>query len=240
MKLCSYFLIPVALAAFVAPASAGIIFGKHPPKPDPAELVPELVDTVKNSQDEKKRETAVEDLRQYDPATFPQIVPALLDVLRNDLKPSVRSEAATSLSKLRPVSQQVGAALEQAMAHDASMRVRVQARSALLFYHWAGYHPSKPLEPPQFQSKEPPLATTGGIDPTGPAPMVPPQYIMRQSPMMLRPGESVPPPLIPPETMGMSGPRAPSVVAPTGPLVPIEAPHLQTPPPSGGPELFPN
>jgi HEAT repeats len=241
MKPCCILLIPLALAAFVAPASAGIIFGKRAPKPNPAEIVPELLATAKNDQDEHKRTTAVEELRQYDPANFPEMVPVLLMVLRNDPKPAVRSEAATTLSKLRPVSQQVGAALEQSMAHDDSMRVRLQARSALLFYHWAGYHTTKPMEPPQLQSKEPPFAQPGDMDPTMFEPPPPQSQVIRHPPMMIRPGETMPPPLIEPEK-GNAGSIQPLPEQPSeGLLVPTETPHLKSPPtPGDGPDLSPN
>src|SRR5262249_24186660 len=127
-------------AALARPAGAGIIFGRKGKKPPtPAERVPELIVTVKTDRDENKRAKAAEELRQYDPAAFKDIVPVLIDVLLNDKKPAVRAEAAQSLGKLRPVSQQAGMALEQALAKGPSMRVRLQARSSLLQYHWAGY-----------------------------------------------------------------------------------------------------
>ena len=92
------------------PATAGIIFGKKTPKPTPQERVPELIKIVQSDGDENKRAAAVEELRQYDPAQFPDIVPTLVDALLNDKKPSVRSEAAHSLGKLRPVVQVGGQA----------------------------------------------------------------------------------------------------------------------------------
>src|SRR5262249_56178097 len=48
-------------------------------------------------------------------------------------------EAASSLSKIRPVSATAGQALEQAAAKDPAMRVRMQAWTSLRFYHLAGY-----------------------------------------------------------------------------------------------------
>src|SRR5205085_8876672 len=113
--------------------------------------------------DENKRARAAEELRQYDPAAFPDIVPVLIDVLVNDKKPAVRAEAAQSLGKLRPVSQQAGQALEYALTKDPSMRVRLQARSALMQYHWSGYRSAskKDAPPPPLESKEPPPADGG-------------------------------------------------------------------------------
>src|SRR4051794_31759333 len=147
----------------VRPASAGVFFGKKN-KPTPAEHVPELIKTLKADGDEHKRASAAEELRQYDAAQFPDMVPSLIDALLGDTKPGVRAEAAQSLGKLRPVTAAAGAALEQALAKDSSMRVRLQARSSLLQYRWAGYAPKGKEEPPSQsrepppQSKEPPLA----------------------------------------------------------------------------------
>lgn len=150
-------LVVLLIPCFVAPLSAGIIFGRKA-KPNPKERVPELIAIVKTDGDENKRAHAAEELRQYDPSAFPEIVPVLIDVLMNDKKPSVRAEAAQSLGKLRPVSQSAGLALEQAVAKDTSMTVRLQARSALLGYRWAGYRSIKKEEPILPTAKEPPLA----------------------------------------------------------------------------------
>src|SRR5450755_3752519 len=131
-----------------APACAGIFFNKKPDKPNPAERVPELLKVVQADGDEDKRSAAAEELRDYDPAQFPDLVPALIDVLLNDKKPGVRAEAAQSLAKIRPVSDQVGLALEQSLAKDTSMRVRLQARSVLLQYRWSGWKDPEPKKDP--------------------------------------------------------------------------------------------
>lgn len=152
-----YLLATLLTAVALTPAHAGILFGRKKPPADPSQRVPELVGQVKSSPDEHKRSQAAEELRKYDPQAFPDMIPVLLDVLAHDPKAPVRAEAAHSLGKLRPVSVAVGQALEQALAKDKSMRVRIQARSALLQYHWAGYRtPKKNALPPQTQ--EPPLA----------------------------------------------------------------------------------
>jgi hypothetical protein len=158
-------LLALASAVLLAagrPAAAGIFFGKKS-KPTPAERVPELVKELRTDGDEHKRSAAAEELRQYDPQQFPEMVPALIEALLSDAKPAVRAEAAQTLGKLRPVNPTAGAALEQALAKDGSMRVRLQARSSLMQYRWAGYVPKVKEEPAQAkvpppQSKEPPLA----------------------------------------------------------------------------------
>ncbi len=153
-------LILVLTLCIAAPASAGIIFGKKN-KPNPRDRVPELIAIAKTDGDENKRASAAEELRHYDPGTFPEIVPVLIDVLVNDKKPSVRSEAAQSLGSLRPISQAAGLALEEALAKDSSMMVRLQARRALLSYRWAGYRSVKKDEVAMPSTKEPPLADAG-------------------------------------------------------------------------------
>src|SRR5262249_11758015 len=152
MRCCRFLLVTFLLAVLPATTHAGI-FGKKN-KPNPNERVPELLTIVKTDGDEHKRTSAAEELRQYDPKQFSEIVPALIDVLMNDSKPGVRAEAAQTLGKLRPVTREVGMALEQAVAKDGSMRVRLQARSALLQYHWSGYHGGKEAASPPSQTKE--------------------------------------------------------------------------------------
>jgi hypothetical protein len=228
-------LVLVLVPVLAAPLSAGIIFGKKG-KPTPAERVPELLGIAKADGDENKRSAAVEELRQYDPAQFPDIIPTLIDVLQNDKKPGVRAEAAQTLGKLRPVSQQVGMALEQSLAKDPSMRVRLQARSALLSYHWAGYHGGKKEDTPP-QSKEPPLAgPPTPLPPMSPTP-VPPPSGSRVAPPLTPPPVVSPPPTTPP------APSPPPPMIETNPTVrplpvgPATVPA--TPPKQEGPELPP-
>src|SRR5947207_9375688 len=140
-------LVSFLLLSLASPAPAGI-FGRGKPKANPAERVPELLIQLKTDKDEAKRAAAAEELRQYDPKAFPEILATLIDVLAKDASPGVRSEAATSIGKLRPISQQAGYALEQATANDASMRVRMSARQSLWQYHLVGYRSGKPAEMP--------------------------------------------------------------------------------------------
>jgi hypothetical protein len=169
-------LLPVLLLIpFLAPsATAGISnFWHRDARPSPSERVPQLLQILRSDGDEGKRAAAAEELRQFDPVAFPEIIPALLDVLHRDAKPSVRTEAVQTLGRLRPVSQLVGQALEQARDKDASMRVRVQARKELLSYHWHGYRSGKPEEgtPATKEGapslKEPPLAPPAPTTPDG-------------------------------------------------------------------------
>ncbi|MFO0927239.1 MAG: HEAT repeat domain-containing protein [Gemmataceae bacterium] len=158
------FLLLLALLPWlITPAQAGIIFGRKKEKIDPKSRVPQLIVILKADGDADKRGQAAEELRTYDASAYPEIIPALVNALLNDPKPAVRLEAVQSLGKVRPVTQEAGDALEQALANDASMRVRLQARSTLLQYHWAGYRSGKkPDAPPLTPNREPPLAGPDG------------------------------------------------------------------------------
>jgi hypothetical protein len=228
MRRCRFLLVTFLLAILPATTQAGI-FGKKN-KPNPNERVPELLNIVKSDGDEHKRAIAAEELRQYDPKLFPEIVPALIDVLMNDSKPSVRAEAAQTLGKLRPVTREAGLALEQAVAKDGSMRVRLQARSALLQYHWSGYHGGKDAVPPSSQTKEPPLAPATS------------QAQPKESPEARLQPVAQPKAAPPSATPAVNTKREPQPL-PAGPtLVPTDAPRLEptpTRPPEQGPELNP-
>jgi hypothetical protein len=220
----------VLLVATAVPAPAGIFIKRT--KPNPQERVPQLIVTVKTDLDESKRGSAAAELRQFDPNAFPEIVPILIDVLKNDPRPSVRLEAAQSLGRLRPVSQPTGMALEDAASHDSNWRVRWQARSSLLHYHLGGYHHKadapvtgpildpKTQEPP-FKTQEPPLA--------------PGTPLTTSKVIGSTPSSPMPTPDSSPTSPALSG----TVIRPmpTGPVqaptVPVEPPRLQTPPSSG-------
>jgi hypothetical protein len=228
----------VAVGALALPAPAGFLFGKKT-KPNPAERVPELIVIVKTDKDESKRAAAAEELRQYEPAAFSDIVPVLIDVLMNDPKPSVRIEAAESLGKLRPISQEAGWALEQAKDKDASMRVRAKARYELLGYYWAGYHSDpKMKDAPAANPKDVP-ADKGKV--VMPAPATPPTNTAKGTPEKVivipapktivtpvnRPGvgETAPPPLADPPKKPAPAKNEPAPL----PVIPL--------PPDGGPSL---
>jgi hypothetical protein len=234
VRLRALWLVPlVLLPGLSGPSYAGIFFGKKGKKPTPNERVPELLALVKNDGDESRRAAAAQELRQYDPAQYPMIVPVLVDVLLNDKKPGVRAEAAQSLGKMRPISQQAGMALEQALSNDSSMRVRLQARSSLLQYHWSGYHNVRKddlvpqsKEPPLADEKAPPTISTTNLPTTAPLPQQ--QADGSRSESGYRPAPPGPLPLVP------VPPAAPTKSEP--PLAPTAPAPGGT---SGGPELSP-
>lgn len=141
-------LITALMVGLVAPLQAGPFFGRKKPTVDPKVRVPELLTILKSDLDAGKRSRAAEELRTIEPTEFPDIVPALIAVLQNDTHQAVRIDAAITLGKYRPVQQVVGEALEEALEKDRSMRVRLQARTQLLQYYWAGYRSSKKEVPP--------------------------------------------------------------------------------------------
>ena len=215
MRWCRYVLVSAVLLGAVLPAPAGIFSRRK--KSDPQQRVPELVQILKTDRDDRKRLDAAEELRQYDPGQYPQIVPALIDALQTDPKPGVRSEAAHTLGKLRPVNPPAGQALERAAAQDHALRVRLQARTALMFYHMAGYSSSKKGEPPTGPggnptTNEPPLpsgATTNepplagpppaAAPPPAPVPVSAPPALSLYRPLPTNPGTPPPAPLTVPD-----------------------------------------
>jgi hypothetical protein len=208
----------------VLPASAGIFNRKT--KPDPAQRVPELINTVKGDPSDRKREAAAEELRDYDTQAFPEIVPVLTDVAQHDTKPDVRAEAIQSLAKMRPVSQEVGFVLEQVHASDASAKVRWQARMALWQYQMAGYHSANAkVDGPKLDGKD------GSPVIVGPS----------KEPPLAAPSDIKPAPRMVPTPAPVSPPAAGYQPLPTGtprpPLVPADAPSFQTPPPADGPSI---
>ena len=200
MKRCRVVFALIVVAVLPMSVSAGILF-KKTPKPRPEDRVPELLGILKTEKDEHKRASAAEEIRQYDTATYPEIIAVLADVVISDPSSSVRAEAADSLGRLRPATQQAGQALEQALAKDGSMKVRMQARYALLQLHWGGYR-SSAKEPP-LTTKEMPAKEVKSPPPiqTPIKPQTGPKF-----------GETPPPPLAPP-----SDPPSPPKADPSAP-----------------------
>ena len=224
------------LAPLPRMAQAGI-FSKHS-KPNPAERVPALIATLRSDAEERKRSSAAEELRQYDPALFPEIIPSLADAAQHDPKSGVRMEAIQSLAKLRPVSQRAGAAIEQA-AHDDSMRVRMQARTLLWQYHLAGYHGSKTpdigMPAGTIHTEEPPLAVLPESPPmaTIQRPITPPPTVGYVSPVTQ--------PVNPQEVWGATTSPRPLPVQPAAaPLGPRPLPSGPTQVRTSGPQPLPS
>jgi hypothetical protein len=193
------------------PAEAGI-FGKHA-KVKPEERVPQLLAVLKTDPDESKREAAAKELRDFDTTAFPDMIPTLVSALLGDSKLGVRIEAAETLGKLRPISQEAGQALEQALANDGSMRVRLQARRVLLGYRLHGYRSKGKVDEATPTAVTPPPAAA-------PKPGFSVPFLTRSKAPVV-PAETAPPPLATPET---APPRVSPVPQPTA------APPLALPP----------
>jgi hypothetical protein len=158
----------VFVAALSEPAPAQMLLSKKS-KVNPTQRVPELILTLKTEPDERKRVQAATALRDFDITTFNEIVPILAEVLVTDKSANVRMEAITSLSRIRPVTQIAGHAIEKAAAEDESVRVRLHARAALPKYHLAGYTSRKAEPAKKKQTDEPPI---GGTPTPMPSPKV--------------------------------------------------------------------
>jgi hypothetical protein len=191
----AFLVLPVLLACAM-PVQAQLLFKKKGPVP--AQRVPELILTLKTEADERKRAAAAEELRDYDPKTFTEIVPLLVDTLMNDKKQSVRLEALNSLARLRPVTQVAGRAIEHVASEDESLRLRLQAKSALLKYHIAGYR-SEPIASTPAKQETPSVTIPAVAFPPTPLGMssMPPD-VPRPLPkgLALPSGQTPPPPVI--------------------------------------------
>lgn len=150
-------LVALITSTLSAQSNAGIF--KRSAKPDPATHVPALLDMLKSATDERDRVAAANALREYDAKVYPEILPALMDALAGDSSSSVRTEAAESIGRIRPITAQAGYALEQAKENDKDRSVRNAARLALLQYKILGWIPGTKAEI-AFQTKEPPLASS--------------------------------------------------------------------------------
>src|SRR5208283_4289735 len=57
-----------------------------------AQRVKELIGTLKTDPNDSKRLSALQELRQYDPRTYRELVPALVEALQRDPRPELRTE----------------------------------------------------------------------------------------------------------------------------------------------------
>ena len=218
MQVTRLLLFTIVVVGLVSPARAGLFFNrKSKAAPD---RVPTLIGALKTDPEERHRADAARQLRDFDVTAYPEIVPALIEAAQTDAKAGVRLEALQSLGRLRPISQQAGQTLEGLADHDSSLRVRLQAKSALIQYRISGYHASRNVEKRQQigPTIEPPLAP--GLEPAGlqaPTPAAPNGY---------EPYRSMTPTTI-------------QVTPKAAPLAPVAAPRLEPAPMPTGPDLSP-
>ncbi len=218
MQLTRLLLVTIIVAGLTSPAPAGLFFNrKSKTAPD---RVPTLISALKTDPEERHRADAARQLRDFDITAYPEVLPALIEAAQSDAKAGVRLEALQSLARLRPISQQAGQTLEGLAGHDSSLRVRLQARSALIQYRLSGYHASRTVEKQQIgPTIEPPLAP--GLEPAGlQAPTT------SAAPNAYEPYRSMTPTPI-------------QVTPKAAPLVPVPAPRLEPAPMPTGPDLSP-
>ncbi|GIW78983.1 MAG: hypothetical protein KatS3mg105_0790 [Gemmatales bacterium] len=157
----------VMLALVAETAFAGIFFNRRP-KSRPMS-VNNLVQILKGDSNERRRAYAAEQIQSEDAQQNAELIPVLIDRALHDDSVNVRIEAVRALGRIRPISEQIGWALEQA-TRDRSWRVQWNARTALWSYRMNGYRrgsgqPS--ASPGGISTGEPPLAVP--IEETSPA-----------------------------------------------------------------------
>lgn len=175
-------LIPVALVSVLPVQGAGgIIFNRKPNTPAaPSASAPKVEDRtagyisiLRGDKDERRRIAAADMLSRFDLRQHPQAGMALIEALQQDQSERVRIEVAKALGRTRPMTQQVGQALEFAFETDASKNVKIAARNALMPFIQGGYKTGQlaqttPTPPPAVQPAPPAAPTTAARPaPTG-------------------------------------------------------------------------
>jgi hypothetical protein len=200
--------VPILVLLALTTAEAGIFSRKD--KPAPAVQVMDLLKTLKNAPEAGKRADAAEELREFDAAAFPEIVPVLINALQSDSSSSVRKQAAESLGKIKPTSVEALQALEQAEKQDDAMLVRWKARTAQLGYR----APQKPQGAPAPAAAPQTVSTP----PPPPAPVVKivpgPSKAVTQQPTRQLP---TPPPPAPKANVELARPTPPPLES--GPIL---------------------
>ncbi len=186
-----------------ADASPGGLFVRKP-KVEAAKAR-ELVETLKNNPDEKKRKAAADELGGADTRTCPEVAPALIVALRKDTSAAVRLEAAEALRQLGEVFPQAGVALEDAVETDSSPLVRLAAKRALWEYHLSGYRTAKGTDGFAAETAEPPLASPTGARPVVLLVPAPPAAAPQVPPVAAAPAPQLPP--IASQPVPQPGPR---------------------------------
>lgn len=148
MRWCRLLLLGMMLVGLSAQVRASGLFGSRRPEPTPAERVQKLITIASSCRNAYERSDAVQELRNFDGAAFPQIVPVLVHVLHHDPSVTVRVEAARSLGRLRPLTPMASAALSESIRKDSAVRVRWQARTSLMVFSVAGVGSPASAGPP--------------------------------------------------------------------------------------------
>jgi len=169
----------VSIATIATQAQAidlGFGLFKRKPKPetpsttDAANRLKQLLMTVQTDANTSHRQTAVQELRNYDPRTAPEALAQLIVTMQKDPSSAVRAAAADSIGAIKLIYASAGTALEYAEKNDASAEVRAAAKASLWQYNLNGYRsasgtvndssPSQTVEPPLSTQRNQPLPTT--------------------------------------------------------------------------------
>jgi len=146
----------VLLVALAPRADANPFWSKGKGKSDAQ--VRTLVTTLRTDPDEKRRRSAVAELRDADPRAQADVIPALVATLQRDPAAHVRADAADALGGYRTVFPLAGSALEAAAEADPAPVVRDVAKQALWEYHLLGYRSARGADGFAGQTAEPPVA----------------------------------------------------------------------------------
>ena len=135
-------LLVASLFGLAAPVLAGSLFPwRKTEKVDPKTRVPELIAVLRTEKDEGRRSAAAVELRNYDAAQFPDVVPALITALLTDTRPAVRIDAAQSLvavllkpfaTAIDPPEQPLATALRERFPHVTYLELGPGANDAQL------------------------------------------------------------------------------------------------------------
>ena len=246
-------LVPVALIGVLPVQAGGIIFNRKPNPPavpnntKVEDRTGDQIRTLRGDKDERRRITAAEGLARYDLRQFPQAGMALIDALQNDPSPNVRNDVAQALGKTRPLTQQVGQALELAFENDSSRQVRATARTSLMPFIQFGYKtgdvavgaPKEPTPAAAPSTSARPAPAPGGLfgkkNPPAPPRPIPPSVRETTEPPLAdpihaEPRISPPKPAIPVPPM-TARPKIDPPIATSRPTTPTpKIPVLETTP----------
>lgn len=129
----------LVLSGLIGSASGGVLFNRKSKQKPAADGAGDGVRILRTDPDERRRAAAAEELSKIDLKKNPTAGVALLEAVQRDPSSVVRTQAAESLGKLRPLTVQVGRALEEAFNSDPAQSVRLAARNSLTQYVQAGF-----------------------------------------------------------------------------------------------------
>jgi hypothetical protein len=216
----------LTLSVVASAATAGIFNRKA--RLDAAR-VKALVEVLRADPDERKRKAAAADLRDADPRSHGDVIPALVGSLQHDASPGVRSEAADALRQYKYVFPVAGMALEAAAEGDANPQVRDAAKQALWEYHLGGYRSAKGTDGFAGQTAEPPLARPGSRGTAAASVIVRTSAVTPPAVVTTEPPKAIPPVPVPSPTPVAVGIPTKVSAAPPAVLNVTEEPPLAKP-----------